>query len=362
MKKISSLEYNTFIWFIIKSCFAEITFGSIIFHIRQDIWISTLLGIIIGLIPFYVYEKLKQKFPSDNYLTLNKKFFKNYSNIINIIMFIGLLIILISIFWILVYFTNSLFLPKTSPWIISIALIIPIGYTSTKDIHIIGKVSLIIFYLSLIINIIIFIGLLENVDLNNIKPILENSPQKIFSSSSMFITLNIAKLFLLTIISKQEINNYSKKNNVLTYILTCTNIMSTIILTLCVFGINLTELYEFPAFQILKRVNILGAIDRMENILSLESIFSNFIQIILIMYFERKIITHSFKANKKTNKYIIILICLFTLILSNSIFITYETGKKFFEKYLTNIICFTCIIIPTITLLKSLIYKEQTLQ
>ena len=359
MKKINSLDYNTLIWFIIRSCFTELTFTTLIYHIKQDSWISIIIGSVLGLIPFSIYEILKHKYPDDNLITINKKLYKKFGNIINMIILLGCLIASFCLFWILIHFTNALFLAKTSPWIISIAMILPVGYASTKNIHIIGKISLILFYLNIVFNIIIMTGLTGNIDINGIKPILENKITKIFSCSIFFIGFNIAKLFFLTAISKKEIKNYSSKMNLITYIISCINLLSIITTTICVFGIDLTALYEYPAFQILKRVNIIGALDRIENILSLEAIFSNFILIIIIMYYARKIISETFHTKQKTNKYIIIFICIFTIITSNTIFITHEDGEKFFQTYLLYIIYFICILIPFITLLKSLNNKEQ---
>ena len=359
MKKISSLEYNTLIWFILRSCFIELTFTTLINQIKQDSWISIIIGGILGLIPFTIYERLKQTHPNDTLISLNKKTYKKYGKFINIILLIGCLIASFCLFWMLTKFTNALFLSKTSPWIISIALIIPVGYAATKDIHIIGKISLILFYINLIFNLIIMTGLTGNIDINSIKPILDNSMPKIFSCSFFFIGFNIAKLFFLTIISKNSIKNYSSKINLITYIISCINMLSIITTTICVFGIDLTLLYEYPAFQILKRVNILGALDRMESILSLEAIFSDFILIIIIMYYTRIIISETFSTKQKTNKYIIIFICLFTIITSNTIFISHEEGERFFNNYLLYIIYFICILIPLLTLLKSLNNKEQ---
>ena len=359
MKKISSLEYNTLIWFTLRSCFTELTFTTLIYHIKQDSWISIIIGTILGFIPFTIFEILKKKYPNDNLITLNKKKEGKIGNIINIILLIGCLIAAFCLFWILVKFTNALFLSKTSPWIISIALILPVGYTSNKNIHIIGKISLILFYINIFFNIIIMTGLVGNIDINGIKPILENSLPKIFSCSIYFIGFNIAKLFFLTVISKKEIKKYSSKINLLTYIISCINMLIIIITTICIFGIDLTTLYEYPAFQILKRVNILGTLDRIENILSLEAIFSDFILIIIIIYYAKTIIKETFNTKQKTNKYIIIFICLFTVITSNTIFITHEEGEQFFQTNLLTIIYFICILIPFITLLKSLNNKEQ---
>ncbi len=354
MKKIKSLEYNTMIWFIIRAGFTEITLTAIIHSIGQDSWISLIIGAIIGLIPFTIYEYLKNKYPEDNYVSLNKKLFKKTGNILNMIVFIGCLIANICTFWVLVHFANSLFLYRTSSWIISLILIFPILYAATKGIHIISKVSLILFYISILFCITIMIGLTNEIDINNVKPILENNPNKIFYSSLIFSAFNIVKVFFLNIIPKDKITNHSSKINYLTYAITCLNIINITIMAICIFGIDLAKLYEYPAFQILKRVNILGVIDRVESILSVEGMFSIFIEMSIITYYGKETITQTFKLKEKTNKYIIIPICLITVITSNLIFKNHELGEQIFTHYLVYIIYFIFVFLPIITLLKSL--------
>lgn len=354
MKKINSLEYNTLTWFIIRACFPEFTFASLLYRIRQDAWLSILIGSLIGLIPFRIYEYLKQKYPDENLITLNQKLWKKLGNILNILILIGSFAIAASTFWILVHFANSLFLYKTSIWIISFAFIIPIGYAISKGIHVIGKVSLMLFYVSIFFNILIILGLTGSIDITNVKPIFESNINSIVSCSILFTGINITKLFFLSIISRNQVINYDVKKNFLFYLATCLNLIQIAFTTICIFGIDLSTLYEYPAFQILKRVNVLGVFDRIESILSIEALFSLFIQITLIIYYMKEIIAKTFTLNKKTNKYIITFICLSILIISNIIFMTHESGEKFFTGPLIYIIYFTCIFIPIVTFIKSL--------
>ncbi len=354
MKKISTFEYNTLIWFLIRACFTELTFTSILYYTRQDSWISITIGIILGLIPFSIYEFLKQKYPNENIITLNNKLWKKFGKVLNMFIFLGSLAIVTCTFWILVHFSSALFLYKTNLWIISLALIIPTSYAASKTINIISKVSLMLFYASLIFNVLILFGLIGNIDISNVKPIFESNVKDILKCSFMLVGINIMKLFYLNIINKNIIKNYSSKYSIIMYFITTINLLIIAFTTVCVFGIDLSTLYEYPAFQILKRVNILGIFDRIESILSIEALFSMFIQITIIIYYLKETILETFKLNKKTNKYIVISICLFIYIISNIIFITHESGEKFFINpllYITYIILF---IIPSITLIKSL--------
>ena len=64
MKKITSLEYNTLLWFLTRATFIEITAEILLNNAHQDSWISILIAIIIGILPFLLYSYLKNKYPS----------------------------------------------------------------------------------------------------------------------------------------------------------------------------------------------------------------------------------------------------------------------------------------------------------
>lgn len=362
MKKINSLEYYTLIWFSIRACFPELTFTIILHMVKEDSWISIILGTIFGILPFLVYEKIREKDPKETLITINKKIFPKTGKLINIIILISCLTSAIYTFWIIIKFTNELFLYKTSNWIISLILIIPIWYTSSKDIHIISKVSLILFYISVSFQILITFGLISNIDINALKPILQNTTKNIAHSSLLYIALNISKLFFLTIIPIEKIKKYSFKKNIIVYLITNLAILNIIIATICTFGIDLSLIYEYPAFQVLKRVKVLGIFDKVESILAVEAIFSLFIQIIIIIYYIKKIIEK--EIIKKANKYTTILICL-SLLISNNIFKTYKAEENFLNNYLIYLIYPIFIVIPIITYIKTLYIqnsKESKLQ
>lgn len=358
MKKINSLQYGSFIWFILRSCFLELTLTSILYLVKEDAWIAVIIGVLIGLIPFFMFEYIKNKSPKDNFITLNEKLFK-HPNIINITLLIGIFMINISSFWILLRFANSLFLYKTNLWIISLVLIVPIFYAAYKGIHVIAKVGQILFFVSIILNIIIMIGLTGEININNINPIFQSSPNKTALSAILFTFLNLSKLFFLTIIPKEKIINYDSKKNLIFYIIATINMIQITISIICIFGIDLTLLYEYPAFQILKRVNLLGVIDRIESILSTEALLSTFIELSIITYYLTELLKSIFKS-KKTNRFLIS-IYLITFLVSNIIFQNHEDGEKFITNKMIYVFLFTCILIPLIILIK-LIKKSRVIK
>ena len=262
MKKINSLEYNILIWFLTRATFIEITAEILLNTAHQDSWISIIIAVILGIIPFFLYSYLKNKFPDKNIIILNKEKFGKFGTFLNLILIASTLIFTICSFWIVVNFIDSQYLYRTPTIMVIIILILPVIYTIIKDFHIFSKVSLIMFYISLFFIIIILTGLISNIDINNIKPILNNSPNNILYGTFCFIGFNILPLFLLNIIPQNKIKNYSPKKSFVFYLISSLSLLNVMFLTISIFGIHLSELYNYPSFHLLKRVSVLDIIDK----------------------------------------------------------------------------------------------------
>ena len=204
MKKITSLEYNTLLWFLTRATFIEITAEILLNTAHQDSWISILIAIIIGIIPFSLYTYLKNKYPDKNIIQINKEQLGKFGTLLNLILIAGTFIFTICSFWIVVHFIDSQYLYRTQTIITIIVLILPVIYTITKNFHIFSKVNFIMFCISLFFILVILSGLIGNINIDNIKPILNNSPNNILYGTFCFIGFNTMPLFLLTIIPKTK--------------------------------------------------------------------------------------------------------------------------------------------------------------
>lgn len=357
MKRIDSLEYSSLMWFLIRACFIEITSGLLINLTGEDAWISLLLGLILGVIPFCLYTYIKSQFQDKNIISINTHLFGKFGHIFNFIIIITMIILCISNFWTLVHFINSQFLYNTSPWLIGLIFIIPIGYAVTKGLRIIGKISLIMFYITIFFIILILIGLIGGIDLSNLKPIFNHPLSNIIYGSFFFINFNVLSLFILTIIPNNKIIGHSLKKEFIFYFISTLSLLNVLILTISIFGIELSYLYDYPSFHLLKRVSVLDIIDRVESILSLEWVIALFIQITMTIYFITTAITQTLKLKEKTNKYLIIFICFTIFFISNFIFKTHSTDIVFFKNFLTPISFIVFLGIPFITLIGILHHK-----
>ncbi len=354
MKKISSLEYNTLLWFLTRATFIEITAEILLNKANQDSWISILISIFLGLIPFFLFSYLTNKYPNKNIIQINQEKLGKLGTLLNLILIATTLIFTICSFWIVTNFISSQYLYKTSKTILTIILILPVIYTINKKLHVFTKVSLIMFYTSIFFIIIILSGLVGNININNIKPILNNPSNNILYGTFCFIGFNILPLFLLNIIPKNQIKNYSPKKSFIFYLISTISLLNVMFLTISIFGIHLSKLYNYPSFHLLKRVSVLDIIDRVESILSLEWFLALFIQIVISLYFIKKAIEETFQTKEKTNNIIITIVCLIIALLSSIIFKTNGTEINYFENKLIYLLYISYLIIPLITFIKSL--------
>ena len=296
MKKINISCYNTLVFFLIRGCFIG-TCSNSLYHIAgQNGYISIIISSVIGVIPLIIYFSIMKKYPDKNiFEIINIKF--KYGFIINTLLIIFTIIYASYTFYNLINFINVEYLYKTPKIIISILFSICLLYLINKGINTISRVSLIFFYLFCILFIIMFIGAFNLVDITKLLPFDEYGLSSILKGSYYFIKYNISPLFLLTFIPYNKINKHDKfiKNFFIFYILGILSIFIIYFFVITIYGSRMADIFIYPEFLLLKRLNIIGFLERVENILSILFIFEMFISISISISF----ILEFFKIYKK---------------------------------------------------------------
>lgn len=354
--KITSLQVGSIAYFCMLSCYIGITTYNTTQIVKEDGWISILIGFILGFIPLYIYIKIIDYKPDMSIIEkIENLFGKIFGKIINTLLAVSIMLMITLLFWDLTNFVGSQYLHRTPALFIGILFLIPIMYILTKDIKILGRVSFLLFIFSIILLFLSVLGLIFQVQFDNLFPILKDGIKDPIIGALSFVAYNVFALFLITIIPKNSMVQKEKltKRLIKFYILGNISMFIMIFLIITVFGIEIANLYQYPEFHLLKRVSLFGFIDRVESTLSLRWLLYLFVTIVTGLFYFKEYIKITFNIkNNKINTLIILLISIILTTASNYLFPNNTVANDFIMHVLPWILYPIFIGIPIILLIK----------
>lgn len=361
--KFKNIELWSMINLLLISSFIGIGIYSIIKASEQDAYISVLLGGIIGIVTILIFIII---FNYEKDLPLNQKMTKLlgnfWGNIANSIFIVISFIMGISYMYNLIIFINSQFLNNTPQLLIGIVFSLVIIYANIKGLKTLTRLSFILIIINILLFLIPVIYLIPKANLENLKPILVNGFNKPFVGAFKIVLLNINNIFILSIIPKNKFENKNKthKTIILSYITSIIIMFLIIFLTISSLGINLTKIYQYPEYIVLKKINLFNFLNRIENIIVLQWINGNFFSLSMIVYF----ISNTFKYENQS-KILPTIITFSLLICSLTIFKNNTQFNNFIYytlPYIRIFIILTLIIITILIIWKKRKNKEKILK
>ena len=277
MKKIN--KFNVLQYMLSFGLFMGAGLSNILNLAKEEVWICGIVGTVIGYIILLIFSKL------------NESSFKITSLIANItLLFFGL--------YSTTKLISSISLSNTPIYFIMIPNILLVLYTVKKGLNSFLRASFVLFIFFMILMIFSAGMLAPSVDLDFFKPVLINGAGKIILGSISFAVTSVFPILLMPDFKMQ----FSSK----CYLLSSVNLLIVIVCTFGNLGSEMSELYRYPEYIVLKRISALNFIDNVENILFM---------IWIIVGFESSV-TSSLNIAKMYGKkffYIVILILYFLI-------------------------------------------------
>lgn len=354
VNEISCFEYGILIYFIIRSMSLGISINSYIHIGGVDGYLSPIIGMIIGIIPLYIFLKIfNYKEELNIYEKIDYLFGKKIGSIINIILSLFIFFLILIAFFNLINFISSQYLFRTSNLYVAILFGICFIYTCTKKINVLVRAANLLFYISVIIFLICVMGLIGNIRIDNIKPFLEHGIKPPLISGISHVAYTILPLFILLMIPKKRIKNSNNINKfiIIFYLIANIGKFTTTFYTISSFGIDLAKLYEFPDFVLLRRISTTGFFQRFESILAIQWIFDIYMIISLCFFYLKFAYKHMIN-NKYDNKFITITILISCVICSNFLFKSNTSADTFILYYLPFILGIFLFLIPLIIFIR----------
>lgn len=363
MKKTSYLELAAIVIIQTVTTFFGISVSILKEGAGVNAWLSALISYIIGIIPLLMiiyisnYEKEKK---------LNEKITKLFGPklgfIINQIFNLFLLSLGITLLYNINNFILSQFLYRT-PFIISCSLlIILIIYNTNKGINVITKVALILLIFNIGLYTINILALIQHIELSNFMPVLKEHTNNILPTSIKIASINYLPLLTILNIPKNNLTTPKKytKTIIIAYIIGAIISLGLVITTFGVLGINLVNAFEYSEYIVLRKIKLLGFLERIENIISLQWITGSYIYLTIIMYtISKSIPLKSIKSHKWINLIIGIILILLTIFIfkDNTIFDTYV--KNIFPYIISGLLFIYIIIIIKISFTNKKTYYQK---
>ncbi len=356
--KISNKGFASIIFFSAQAMFLGVGIPQILNSSKQSSIFSILLGSIIGIIvlgffiKLYDYEK-----DFDIFHKIEKIYGKNIGNIINFILIILFLVYFIYTLWSMQIYIQNKYLDKTPAIIILILFLLPIVYAVNKGIKAISKVSLFLFFISIIEILLSIFGLTNFIEFDNFKPFFNNSIFSVIKDAIYFASYSLTPTFLMYIIPKNNIGNCNlfNKNLYKFYIFLCIDFFLLFTFLIGIFGIDLAKLFYYPEFTLIKKINYFNFIQHIENILSTQWMFSLYITATMCLLFIKKYLNNK-KLDKKYIYYPIILI---SLVISTILFKDTTIGFQITKNYYVYIYTIPIILLIIISLIIIKIKKSK---
>lgn len=237
------------IYLLSRSLSLGLLFSYSFFLVGTNALISFIFGILLGICFVFIYSKIK----------LNKK-----TKVFEILLYM-FFILLSSI--IITTFISSFFLNKTPKIFIILPSILLCYYISIKDKDVMKYLALALTFFSIITITLNFFALLPHMEIKNILPLFTFKNKNMIKSILFYAIVSTCPLLLL------NDEDYSAKNYITSYIIT--NIITLIICfaIVSILGRSLINMYSYPEYMVLKKIQISSFIENVENFASLIWLF-----------------------------------------------------------------------------------------
>lgn len=364
MKEIISSKqfFKIIIVYIIAN---DLTRGIYVKDLKQDIWVANVIGTLISVLFFTLYMYIYKNNKFDNY---NNSIKHITGKIISKILYMFYIlyfcaIAVLNIFDILEVITFHL-LPNYSYTVISLIIVLTIGYILFKKIEVVARLSELLF----IAIVFIFIAMcfltlsLRQITVSNILPILADGAKILIKPSiEMGYSVPYGELFVLLIIfqyiEKKEKSTHIGNLAILTsgFILVIITILNIFIIGTYAMGYGIS-----PAIRLARMIHIEEYIQRLDMLLIMFHMLLIIVKCVVLIYGAGHLLQSIFNFKEKQLKvsYVVMLLVIFIAI---EIFFKNYTNillfrRNFFTKYVGLIME---IFIPLVLVLVSFIKKNK---
>lgn len=300
--KLNSFQFTSFIPMACSSAILGSGYLFLYNKANKSSVIAMLIGFVISIIFNAIIIKLFNTMPEKTLPQKIKALMPKWLYYI-ICTFLSLVLLMICslILYRLLAFFSTQFLTDLPQIVLYLVLILLPFYASTKNVEVLSRFSSIAIIICVFSFIFNFVTLYSQVEFNNVLPLIDASVKNIFIAAGAFAIIFSGPSFLLLSVPKNNISDPQnlKKFIILNYILTGSMMFLVNIWTLGALGIDVIKLFFYPAYIVLKKIQIYELVNSIENITILIWFFFLIITSSLALLFSKNIFCELFNIKNK---------------------------------------------------------------
>jgi spore germination protein KB len=260
-------------------------------YAKQDGWISAIVGTVMGISLIWVYSSLGKYFMKKTLVELIQVTLGKWIGSVFSLSFVAFLIVLASLVLMNIgYFISSWILVRT-PIIAIEFMFVGLAIIGARlGLEVLARATEVLLPFFMVLFIVFTLGLLPQIDFDNVKPVLENGFIPIWNSSVGFTIFTFGELVVFLMILPYVTKSFkSPLQEMRQSFLSGTLVGSIIIfilvlLSLLVLGPKASEFNTYPAYTLAKKIDLAGFFQRIEVIMAsiwFISIFVKFTTLLL---------------------------------------------------------------------------------
>lgn len=268
MQKINSFSLTTLLVANTGAPYWGILASYLFYKTKNAALLSMIIGFILSLIITKAYLILFNRFTDKTFVGKVKLIFGKFSVVLNTLFIIIAFSMYIYLTYRLTAFLSSQYLVETPKYYMHLLIIFTTFYIASKGIEALTRLSTISFFLALVIFFSIFFSLISHIMFSNYLPFFTVSTIEIIKSSLIFAAYFSAPSIFVTAIKKDQLVDKEKFDKTF-YLMLFLSIVLLLLAggtTLGILGINLTNLFDYPLYTVLKRISLFSFLDSIENI------------------------------------------------------------------------------------------------
>lgn len=240
-------------------------------EVHQDAWIASIVGVGLGMLLVILFNALGSLYPS-----------KSLVEVMSILLgsWVGKAIGLTFVFFTLmtaselIYFTGNflttMIMPETPIEVINIILACIVVMGAKLGIETLVRAAELLFPLFVILFLVLVIFISPQINMQNIKPIMEADVTSIFAASLYFASTFAFTPIVLLMIFPVSVNRLKEGRGAFYKGVLIGGIALIIIILLCilVLGENTTARQTYPSYMLAKKINVGNFLQRIEIVMA----------------------------------------------------------------------------------------------